>query len=108
MRFNRSKTVKTHFVDMCLKSGVDGSIAEGIFTAIDDVFGKSLIPWENCVSLSVDNTNTVIGKNNFVALGFLERNENVFIAGCPCHLAYIPANNVHDAHNFGIKSIKAF
>ena len=27
---NRLKTVKTHFVDMCLTSGTDGSTAEGI------------------------------------------------------------------------------
>ena len=28
---------------------------------------------------------------------FLERNENVFIAGCPCHVAHIAASNPHDA-----------
>ena len=47
---------------MCLTSGADGSTAEGIFTAIDEVFIKNQIPWENYVSLSDDNTNTMIGK----------------------------------------------
>ena len=82
---------------MCLTSGADGSTAESIFTAIDEVFTKNQIPWENCVSLSVDNTNTTIGKNNSIASRFLERNENVFIAGCPCHLGHTAASNSDDA-----------
>ena len=49
---------------MWLTSGTDGSTAEGIHTgihtAIDEVevFPKNQISWENCVSLSVDNTYT--------------------------------------------------
>ena len=39
----------------------------------------------------------MIGKNNSVAWKFLERNENVFIAGFPFHLAHIAASNSHDA-----------
>ena len=57
---NRLKIVTTHFADMCLTSGAAGSTAEGIFTATDVVFTKTQIPWENCLSLSVDNTNTMI------------------------------------------------
>ena len=82
---------------MCLKSGADGSTAESIFTAIDEVFTKNQIPWENCVSLSVNNTSTMIGKNNSIASRFLERNENVFITGCPCHLGHTAASNSDDA-----------
>ena len=48
------------------------------------------------VSLSVDNTITIIGKNNSITSRFLERNKNVFIADCPYHLAYIAASNYHD------------
>ena len=82
---------------MCITSGADGSTAEGIFTATDEVFPKNQVPWENCASLSVDNTNKMIGKNNSIPSRFLERNENVFIAGCPCHLPQIAASNSHDA-----------
>ena len=78
---------------MCLTSGTNCSTAEGIFTAIDEAFEKNKIPWENCVYLSVDNTNIMIGKNNSIAPRFLEENENVFIAGCPCHIA---ASNAHN------------
>eukprot|EP00795_Rhopilema_esculentum_P011061 gene11061-19920_t len=94
---NRSRTVTTHFLDMCVTSGVGSATAEGIFTAIEEVFENNRIPWENCVSLSVDNTNTMIGKNNSIASRFLEKSQNVFIAGCPCHLAHIAASNSHDA-----------
>ena len=97
-RVNRSKTVTTHFVDMCLTSGADGFTAEGIFTATDDVFSKNQIPWENCVilsSLSVDNTSTMIVNNSLASI-FLERNKNKFMAGFPCHLAHIAASNAND------------
>ena len=70
---NRLKTVTTHIVDMCVTSGTDASTAEGIFTAAGKVFAKSQNLWENCVSLSVDNTNTMIGKNYSIASRLLER-----------------------------------
>ena len=94
---NRLIPVATHFIDMCLTSGADGPTAEGICAATDEVFAKNQMPWENSVSLSVDNTNSVIGKNNSIASRFLERNENVFIAVCLCYLAYIAASDSHDA-----------
>ena len=61
------------------------------------VFAKNHISWENCVNLSVDNTCTMIRKDSSIASRFLKRNENVFIAGCPCHLAHIAASNSDDA-----------
>ena len=53
--------------------------------------------WSNCVSLSIDNTNTIIGRNDSVASHFLERNPEMFIAGCPCHLSHIAASHTNDA-----------
>ena len=44
---------------MSLTSGADGSTVEGIFTAIDELFIKNQIPWENCVSFSINNTQTL-------------------------------------------------
>ena len=92
----RSKTVTDHFLDMCLTSGEGGGTAAVIFEKIEEVFEQHKLPWENCTSLSVDNTNTMIGKHNSIASRFLEKNENCFIAGCPCHLAHIAASNSHD------------
>ena len=45
----------------------------------------------------VTNTKAVVGKRNSVASRFLEKNPNVFISGCPCHLAHIATSNVNDA-----------
>ena len=47
--------------------------------------------------MSVDNTNTMVGKRNSVGFRFLEKNPNVFIGGCPCHLAHIAASSAKDA-----------
>ena len=64
---------------MYLISGADDSFAEDIFTAIDKVFAKNQILWKNCGSLSVDNTNAIIGKSNSIGSRFLERNKNLFM-----------------------------
>ena len=70
---NRSKTVTSHFLDMCLTSGEDGATAACIFSWIEEKFDKYGISWENCVILSVDNTNTMVGKKNSVASRFLQK-----------------------------------
>ena len=48
-------------------------------------------------SLSVDNSNAMVGKRNSVGSRFLKKNLNVFIGGCPCHLAHIAAASANDA-----------
>ena len=35
--------------------------------------------------------------NNSLASLFLEKNESVFIPGCPCHSSQIASSNAHDA-----------
>ena len=86
---NRLKTVTTYFVDMCLTFGADGSTAESIFTLLllMRYLPRITIPH---VSLSADNTNNMNDwKVQFHGFNsrFLERNENVFISGCPYHVA---------------------
>ena len=92
-----TKVVTSHFLNMCLTSGERGGTAECIFNAIDDVFEKHEIPWDNLVALSVDNTNAMIGVRNSVASRCKQKNENCFIGGCACHLSHIAASNDHDA-----------
>ena len=92
---NRPKTITCHFFDMCLTSGVDCAKAAVIFSSIKKKFQIYEIPWENCISLSVDNTNSMIGKRNSVASRFLEKN-NIFIGGCHCHFAHLAASKAHD------------
>ena len=58
---------------MCLTSGEGGATAACTFSWIEEKFDKYGIPWENCVILSVDNTNTMVGKKNSVASRFLQK-----------------------------------
>ena len=53
--------VATKFLDVCLSKV---STAVGIFTSINNVFQKYDIPWENCISLGVDNTSVNVGRDN--------------------------------------------
>ena len=93
---NRSKTVFEHFYRMCLTEGENAGEAYNIFEKIDSIFQSGGIPWQNCASLSVDNTNAMVGKRNSVGSRILEKNP-VFIGGYPCHLAHIAASNANNA-----------
>ena len=84
----RSKKVTSHFYDICTTSGEDYGKAYAIFDAIHEKFDAESIPWDNAISLSVDNTNAMIGAHNSIASRCKEKNPNIFIAGCPCHLAH--------------------
>ena len=48
-----------HFFDMHLPSEEDGAKACGIFSETKEMFEKHEISSENCVSLSVNNTNAM-------------------------------------------------
>ena len=71
---NQSKTVSEHFYSMHLTDGENAGKAYKIFEKIDSIFQSDGIPWQNCASLSVDNTNTPVGKRNYVGFRFLEKN----------------------------------
>lgn len=64
---NRSKTVTNHFFDMYLTEGEHGAKAFKIFDAIEEKFTKDSMLCSNRVSLSIDNTYTMIGIRDSVA-----------------------------------------
>ena len=92
----QSKTVRSHLFDMCLIEGEDAAKASTIFAAIEEYFIADDMPWNNCVSLSVDNTNAIIGIRNSIASRFLGKNNEICIAGCPCHLAHFAAAHANN------------
>jgi hypothetical protein len=94
---NRSKTVTTQFYDMCVTSGRDASKAEQLFEVVQTKMAKDEIPWSQAVSLSVDNTNSMIGAHNSFASRCKAKNPDIYVLGCPCHLAHIAASNANDA-----------
>ena len=94
---NRSKVVTDHFCNMYITEGEDCCKAFKIFESIEKCFEEDKMPWSNCVSLSVDNTNSMVGRHNSVASHFLGKNPATFIAGCPCHLAHIAASHANES-----------
>ena len=48
----------------CVTTGCHASKAEEISNTVEEKFRADSIPWANAVSLSVDTTNSMIGKNN--------------------------------------------
>ena len=82
----------------------DAGKASNFFEAIEESFEADEIPWNNCASLSIDNTNAMIGKQNSVASRFLQKNPNIFIGGCPCHLAHITAIHANDTFSTAIST----
>ena len=52
---NTSKVVTNHFYNVCLTEGELGATAESIFAAVKNNFVLDNTPFQNCVSLSVDN-----------------------------------------------------
>ena len=94
---NRSKTVTSHFYHMCVTSGRDASKAATLFDVFEEKIEADEIPWTQIVSLSVDNTNSMVGAHNSLASRLKAKNPETYVLGCPCHLAHIAASGAHDA-----------
>ena len=94
---SRSKTVATHFFDMCITSGQDAAKAESVFRSMESKLRDDGIPWSHVVSLSVDNTNSMVGIHNSLASRCRTHNPEIFLSNCPCHLVHIAASHAHDA-----------
>lgn len=88
-----------HFFAVCVTTGHDVSKAQEFFDIVDEQFRVDDIPWKwsIAVSVGVDNTNSMIGRNNSSASWCRQRNPYIFLSGFPCHRAHIAAGNGHDA-----------
>ena len=82
---------------MCTTSGEDCGKAAATFDVLDEKFQNDSMPWHNAVSLSVDNTNAMIGCNNSIASHCKNENPYIFNSGCACHLAHIAATEANNA-----------
>ena len=76
----------TKFFDMNLMEGWDVSTVAEMFSSIDKLFIKHGISWDLVADLRVDNTDTNIGEHNSLKSRASEKNHNIFIVGCPCHI----------------------
>ena len=78
--------VMTKFFDMNLMEGRDASTTADMFSSVYKLFIKHGISWDFVTALGVDNTNANIGEHNSLKSRALEKNNNTFIVGCPCHI----------------------
>ena len=104
VNFNR---IMTKFFDMNMLEGRDASTAEHMFTSIENQLRKNELSWDMVTSIGLDNTNTNIGDHNSIKSCALERNPEIVIFGCPCHILHNAASKAADAFatvsDFGIK-----
>ena len=89
---DNSSEVQTKFYNMCVTTEVDCSKSETLFNAITDKFVKDEIPWQNVISVGLDNTSANMGIHNYVKSRILQKNPDRLIVGCNCHLAHLAAS----------------
>ena len=68
-----------------------GSTAQQMFDVCNGVIESFSLDWENCITLSSDNTNSIIGAHNSLLKKIEDSHgdQKVFDGGCPCHLAHL-------------------
>ena len=86
--------VVNQFVEMYLSSSSD---ADGIFAAIDKAFANNGILWDKCISLGFDNTSVNIGKHHSLITNARQKNDEIILMGCPCHMAHDTARHATKA-----------
>ena len=82
-------------LDMCM---TDESTAHAIFSKIDATLKQNNVPWNNCVSIGMDNTSVNVGRRNSIMTKVQVVSPSVFVNGCACHII----------HNTAIKAASAF
>ena len=68
--------------------GRNASTAQFEFNSIDALFSKSELGWNIVTGLGLDNTDPNIGARNSIKQRAIEKNENIFVSGCPCHILH--------------------
>ena len=77
---------------MCVTTGVDCFKSKTLVNAINDKFVKDEIPWQNVISVSLDNTSANMGIRNSVKSRMLQKNAHCPIAGCKLPLSLFAAS----------------
>ena len=80
------------------------STGENIFNLLDKCLSDNALCWDNVISLSIDNENTMSGLNKGVAGFTLRKNSNIFVNGCTCHLCALVASKAAVNMPFKLKS----
>ena len=68
------------------------SDAETLFSRIDKVLKNAGVSLDNCIGIGMDNTSVKLAINNSVMTRVLEKNNSVYIYGCPYHIIHSTGN----------------
>ena len=88
----------TKSFDMNMLEGRDASAAESMYSSINQQLPSNDLSWGMVSVLGLDNTNANIGDHNSIKSRALEKNLEIVISGCPCHIL----------HNASVKATEAF
>lgn len=67
------------------------STGKNIFGLLDQALTEHKIPWKNVICFSADNAAVMMGVHNGVAAYVKEKNPEVYVNGCVCHLLHLAA-----------------
>lgn len=87
---NSQRRVRAHFLKLIEVSSAD---ADGITTAVLDVFEKAKIPLSNIVGFAADTTNVMFGSHHSVSTILADKIPNIFAMKCLCHSAHLCASH---------------
>ena len=87
-----SNSIMTKFLDMNIMEGEDVSTAAAMFKNIEDLFTKFDLMWDSVTAIGIDNTNSSIGQRNSIASRAMEKNKDIVITECPCHILHNAAS----------------
>ena len=82
--------------------GRDASTAEFMFASIDQQLVENDLSWDMLSAIGLENTNANIREHNSIESRAIEKNPDIVISGCPCHILHNASSEVVDA--FGDKA----
>ena len=91
--------VMTKFLDLNLITGRDSGKAAAMFESIDAKFQSYELSWDSVTCIGMDNTNVNMGIRNSIKTRVVEKNENIVVAGCPCHILHNAAGHAASRFN---------
>eukprot|EP00794_Sanderia_malayensis_P013387 gene13387-14760_t len=85
----------TKFFDMNMLQGRAASTADCMFASSNQQLEKHDLSWNMVSAIGVDNTN--IGAHDSIKSRAVEKNPEIVISGCPCHILHNAASKAADA-----------
>ena len=77
---------------------------KNIFETLDDTLKSNHISWTNCISLGSDSAAVMTGVHIGVISFIREKQPEVFLLRCPCHLIHLAAQKAYNELHFKTKA----